>query len=453
METQNNPMATKKIPSLIRTLALPSIVAQIVNILYNIVDRMYVGHMPGDGAIALTALGVCAPLLLLVSAFAMLIGGGGAPLAAMALGRGNPDDAQKNMGIAFATLTLLGLVLTVVGLFFLEPLLWLFGASPETLPYALDYGSTYLFGTIFVMYSIGLNLFISSQGKAKTAMLTVLIGAVTNIILDPIFIYGFHMGVRGAALATVISQALSALFVVRFLSSEKSLLRIRKKDIRIDTKRLGMILALGVSPFIINSTESAIQIAFNNRLLFYGGNMYVGAITILQSLMQLIIIPLGGYTSGVQPLVSFSYGAKRYDRILETLKISLIVLTSASMLYYALIFFFPGVFARIFTTDPTLLRLVKELLPVFMLGTSIFSVQMCAQMLYIGTGQARVSLFIAILRKVILLIPFMFILPLFFGVNGVIYAEPVADILSVCVSGTLLFIGIRNLKAGREVFG
>ena len=275
------------------------------------------------------------------------------------------------MGIAFATLTLLGLVLTVVGLFFLEPLLWLFGASPETLPYALDYGSTYLFGTIFVMYSIGLNLFISSQGKAKTAMLTVLIGAVTNIILDPIFIYGFHMGVRGAALATVISQALSALFVVRFLSSEKSLLRIRKKDIRIDTKRLGMILALGVSPFIINSTESAIQIAFNNRLLFYGGNMYVGAITILQSLMQLIIIPLGGYTSGVQPLVSFSYGAKRYDRILETLKISLIVLTSASMLYYALIFFFPGVFARIFTTDPTLLRLVKELLPL-MLGTSIF---------------------------------------------------------------------------------
>ena len=197
METQSNSMATKKIPSLIRTLALPSIVAQIVNILYNIVDRMYVGQMPGDGAIALTALGVCAPLLLLVSAFAMLIGGGGAPLAAMALGRGNPDDAQKNMGIAFATLTLLGLVLTVVGLFFLEPLLWLFGASPETLPYALDYGSTYLFGTIFVMYSIGLNLFISSQGKAKTAMLTVLIGAVTNIILDPIFIYGFHMGVRG----------------------------------------------------------------------------------------------------------------------------------------------------------------------------------------------------------------------------------------------------------------
>lgn len=448
-----NPMATKKVSSLILTLALPSIIAQIVNILYNIVDRMYVGHMQEDGAIALTALGVCAPLLLLVSAFAVLIGGGGAPLAAMALGRGQPADAQKNLGTGFAVLTVLGLLLTALGLIFLEPLLYVFGASPETLPYAKDYASIYLIGTLFVMYSIGLNPFISSQGKAKTAMLTVLIGAIVNIVLDPIFIYGFAMGVRGAALATVISQALSAGFVLHFLTSKKSMLRIRKPDIRIDTKRLALIVALGISPFIINSTESAIQIAFNNRLLLYGGNLYVGAITILQSLMQLIIIPVGGYTAGVQPLISFSYGAKRYDRILETVKISVIVLTAATMTYYLLIFFFPGLFARIFTTDPALLALTKELLPIFMLGSSIFSLQMCAQMLYIGTGQARVSLFMAILRKVILLIPLTFVLPVFFGANGVIYAEPVADILSVCVSGTLLWIGMKNLKAGKEVFG
>lgn len=380
METKTgNPMATKSIPSLILLLALPSIVAQIVNILYNIVDRMYVGHMPGEGAIALAALGVCAPLLLIVSAFALLIGGGGAPLAAMALGRENPEDAEKNLGTSLVMLLLLGAVLTGVGLWFLEPLLYLFGASEQTLPYAIDYGSMYLVGTIFVMLSIGLNPFISSQGKAKTAMVTVLIGAVTNIVLDPIFIYGLDMGVRGAALATVISQALSAAFVLYFF--------------------------------------------------------------------------LRGYTAGVQPLISFSYGAKRYDRILEALKISLIALTIASMGYYALIFFFPGMFARIFTTDPALLELVKELLPIFMFGTSIFSVQMCAQMLYIGTGQARVSLFMAALRKVILLIPFTFLLPIFFGAKGVIYAEPVADILSVCVSGTLLWIGVRNLKAGNDVFG
>ncbi len=447
-----SPMATKKVSSLIVTLAVPSIVAQIVNILYNIVDRMYVGHMPGDGAIALTALGVCAPLLLIVSAFALLIGGGGAPLAAMALGRGQPEDAGKNLGTGFATLTVLGVVLTVMGLLFLEPLLYVFGASPETLPYAMDYASTYLLGTIFVMYSTGLNPFISSQGKAKTAMITVVIGAVTNIVLDPVFIYALDMGVRGAAIATVLSQALSAVFVVRFLTSDKSILRIRKSELRIDTKRLGLILSIGVSSFIIQSTESAIQIAFNNRLLLYGGNLHIGAITILQSLMQLIIIPISGYTAGVQPLISFSYGAKRYERILEAVKISVIALTAVSMSYYLLIFFFPGLFARIFTTDPALLGLVEELLPIFMLGSSIFSIQMCAQMLYIGTGQARVSLFIAILRKVILLIPFTFVLPIFFGANGVIYAEPLADILSVCVSGTLLWIGVKNLRAGKEVF-
>jgi putative MATE family efflux protein len=440
-------MGTEKIGKLMFRLSLPTIIAQVINVLYNIVDRMYVGHIPEVGADALTGLGVSAPLILIVSAFSMLVGGGGAPLAAIALGKNDKEEAEKILGTGTVILTILSIALTISVLIFKEPLLYLFGASDITYSYANEYTTIYLYGTIFVQFALGLNLFITCQGQTKIAMLTVLIGAITNIVLDPILIYGFGMGVKGAAIATVFSQGLSAAYVVFFLISKKSIIRIRLKYLKLNLNYTIKTISLGISSFTMQVTESAILIVFNNGLLKYGGDMYVGAMTIMQSVMQLLTIPIQGFIQGTQPIVSYNYGAGKYDRLKETMKLSLKITVGATAGYYVLVFFFPHLFARIFTSEHELLNLVTKILPIFMGGMWLFGVQMSSQMFFVGTGQAGKSLFIALLRKVILLIPLAIILPNFFGVIGVFYSEPIADLISASTSGCLLFYSLKKLKA------
>ncbi|MBU5331126.1 MATE family efflux transporter [Anaerocolumna aminovalerica] len=439
-------MGTEKISKLMLRLSLPTIIAQVINVLYNIVDRMYVGHIPEVGANTLTGLGVSAPLILIVSAFSMFVGGGGAPLAAIALGKNDKEEAEKILGTGTVILIILSIALTIGVFIFKEPLLYLFGASDATFPYANEYTTIYLLGTLFVQFALGLNLFITCQGKTKIAMFSVLIGAITNIILDPILIYGFNMGVRGAAIATVFSQALSAAFVVAFLVSNKSIIRIRFKYLKLNAQYAIKTLSLGVSSFTMQVTESAILIVFNNGLLKYGGDIYVGTMTIMQSVMQLLTIPIQGLIQGTQPIVSYNYGAGKYDRLKETMKLSLKITVGATAGYYVLVFFFPHLFARIFTSEADLLNLVAKILPIFMGGMWLFGVQMTSQMFFVGTGQAGKSLFIALLRKVILLIPMAIILPNFFGVMGVFYSEPIADLISASTSGFLLFYSLKKLK-------
>ena len=444
-ELKGSRMGTEKIPKLMMELAIPSIIAQVINILYNIVDRMYIGHIPDVGAVALTGLGISAPLVLIISAFSSFAGGGGAPLAAIALGKNDKNEAEKILGNAFSMLTLMAVVLTIVFTLIKEPLLYLFGASDVTFNYANDYTSIYIMGTIFVQYALGLNLFITSQGKTKNAMFSVLIGAIANIILDPIFIFGFDMGVQGAAIATVISQTLSAIYVLRFLTSEHSIIRIRKKNMGLEIGLIKRIVSLGISPFIMQATESAIVIVFNTGLLKYGGDLYVGSMTIMQSIMQLLTVPVQGFTQGVQPIVSYNYGAGNYKRVRETVRHSMKVTVGLTVSYFLLVLFVPGLFARIFTTNSDLLALVTRVLPIYMGGMWLFGVQMSAQMFFVGVGEAKKSLFIALLRKVIILIPLALILPNYFNVMGIYYSEPIADILSATTSGILLYMTLRKL--------
>lgn len=444
-EVKDTRMGTESIPKLMFSLALPSIIAQFINILYNIVDRMYIGHIPEVGAYALTGLGISAPLLLIISAFSMFVGGGGAPLAAIALGRQDKEEAERILGTGTFLLTIIAIVLTVLIYLFKEPILYLFGASDVTFPYANDYTSIYLLGTIFVQYALGLNLFITSQGQSRIAMFSVLIGAVTNIILDPIFIFLFGMGVKGAAIATVISQALSSFYVLYFLCSERSIIKIKKEYFRFDGPLLRKTIALGISPFIQQATESAIVIVFNNGLLKYGGDLYVGSMTVMQSVMQLLMVPMQGFTQGVQPIISYNFGAEKLKRVRETLRRSLVITFSTTVAFYVVVFFFPQLFARIFTTDPDLTKLIVDLLPLFMGGMWLFGVQMSAQMFLVGTGEAKKSLFLALLRKVIVLIPLALLLPNFFGVMGIYYAEPIADTISASTAGIILWFTARKL--------
>ncbi len=443
-------LGTEPLGKLIFQLALPGIAAQLINVLYNMVDRMYIGHMPEVGATALTGLGVCLPIIVLVSAFSAFAGMGGAPLAAIQLGRGDKGKAEKILGNAVTLLLICSLVLTVFFSIFKEPILYAFGASDETIVYALSYLDIYLVGTIAVQLSLGLNTYISCQGNAKTAMLSVLIGAVLNIALDPLFIFGFDMGVAGAALATIISQTVSAVWIVSFLLSKRSVIRIKKENLKPDGKIAGSICALGVSPFVMQSTEALVTIVLNSGLQSYGGDLYVGSLTILQSVMQLIIVPVNGLTQGVQPVISFNYGAGNFDRVKKTFRIVLLADMTVTVIACLLTQFIPGVFAAIFTTEAPLIALVEEVMPIFFAGIWIFGVQMACQSTFMGMGQAKVSLFLALLRKVILLIPLALILPKFFGVNGIYYAEPVADILAALTTGVVFAATSKKLFKAME---
>lgn len=447
MEQSNEQrLGTLPIPKLMLSLAIPSVIAQIINVLYNIVDRIYIGHMADVGDIALTGVGVTFPIIMLISAFSYFVGSGGAPLASIQLGRQNKEKAEQILGNGTSLLILFSIVLTLFFFFFKTPLLYLFGASNSTIIYANDYLDVYLLGTIFVQLSLGLNLFISSQGQAKTAMLSVLIGAVTNIVLDPIFIFGLHMGVRGAAIATVISQAFSAIWVVSFLTSKRSAIRIRLRYLKPDFEILKHIASLGISPFIMQSTESLINLVLNHSLQLYGGDIYVGSMTIIQSIMQLIVVPIQGFTQGVQPIISYNFGASQLDRVKKTFFYTVITTFLLTTLSCILTTKFPTFFARFFTDKESLIFIVGEVMPIFMSGIFMFGIQMGCQTAFMGLGQAKISLFLALLRKVILLVPLAILLPLIFGtVTSIYYAEPISDILSATMAGILFLVTRKKI--------
>lgn len=438
-------LGSGSIPRLIVSLAIPAIIAQFINVLYNIVDRVYIGHIEEAGDLALTGLGVAFPIVMLVSAFSAFAGAGGAPLSAIAMGKKDHERAERILGNAAVMLIFFSVVLTIVFSIWKEPLLYLFGASENTVAYAMDYLGIYLLGTVFVQAALGLNMFITSQGFAKTAMASVLIGAVLNIILDPVFIFVFELGVKGAAIATVISQACSAAWVVGFLISKKSSLRIQLCNLKPDMRIIGSIAALGVSPFIMQSTESLITIVLNRGLQQYGGDLYVGSLTIMQSVMQLVVVPVQGLTQGVQPIISYNYGARNVERIKKTFKIVLITTLAVTITSCVLTMTIPEVFAAIFTDKEPLISLVGEVMPVFMAGIGVFGIQMACQSAFMGMGQAKISLFLALLRKVILLIPLAIILPHFFGVMGIYWAEPIADIVSALTAGTLFWLNFNKI--------
>ncbi len=443
-------LGVESIPKLMVKLSIPMIVAQLINVLYNIVDRIYIGRIEDVGSLALTGLGVCFPVIMIISAFSAFAGMGGAPLAAIELGKGDKDKAEKILGNAVVLIFTFSIILTTLFFLFKQPILYTFGASDDTFVYANDYLSIYLVGTVFVQISLGLNSYISCQGKATTAMVSILIGAVTNIILDPIFIFGFDMGVKGAALATIISQAISAVWVFSFLVSKRSSLIIKTQNIVPNVKIIARISSLGVSPFIMQVTESAIYIVFNSLLQRYGGDLYVGSMTVLLSVIQLIMVPISGFSTGIQPIISFNYGAGNFDRVKKTIRYTFIVAFTMAFVLSTFAMFNPSFFAKLFTTDAQLIALLEQVIPIFVAGMTIFGIQMTAQSTFIGLGKAGISLFVALLRKVILLIPLAFILSSAFGVMGVYYAEPIADATSATVAGILLLITYKKTLATKN---
>ena len=450
----NNELGNEKISSLLFRMAVPAITAQIINLLYNLVVRMYIGHIEGVGATALTAVGVTMPVIMVISAFAALVSMGGAPRASIMMGKGDKDSAEKIMGNCTTALVFISAVLTAAVLLFGENMLMAFGASENTVGYALDYMNIYACGTIFVQIALGLNAFITAQGFAKISMITVLVGAVLNIVLDPIFIFGLDMGVKGAALATIISQAVSALWVLRFLTGNRTVLKIRKNHLKIDFKVLLPCLALGLSPFIMQSTESILIVSFNTSLLKYGGDLAVGAMTILSSVMQFSMLPLSGLTQGAAPIISYNYGAGNGSRVKDAfillLKISLIY--SAAL--WAIAMIYPQIFAVIFTKDSELIGISVRSMRIYMAASLLFGIQISCQQTFIALGNARTSVFLAVLRKIILLIPLIYILPIFFEnkVDAVFLAEPVADVIAVTVTSLMFFRQFKNVLAELDVY-
>lgn len=424
-----------KVSSLLFKLALPAIIAQLVNVLYNIVDRIFIGRIP-NGEIAMAGVGVAFPIIMIVSAFSALIGMGGAPIAAIKMGAKDNDEAEKIMSNSFSMLIIIGAILTMIFLIFKEPILYAFGASDKTINYAIDYLTLYLIGTVFVQIALGMNPFVNTQGFAKTGMLTVMIGAVINIVLDPIFIFVFNMGVKGAALATVCGQLVSALWVLKFLFGKTSVLKIRKKYLVPKLNVISPVIALGVSPFIMQGTESLVIIIMNNQLSIYGGDLAIGAMTIMSSIMQIVMLPLMGLSQGAQPIISYNYGAKKMDRIKSTFKLLLISCLVYTGVMWALLMIVPKIFVLIFNSNPNLVEITAWSIKIYFAGVIMFGAQIACQQTFLALGQAKTSLILALLRKIILLIPLAFILPNFFeeGLKGVLMAEPVADILAATIT-------------------
>lgn len=442
---QDERLGSEPIGKLIISMAVPSVAAQIINVLYNIVDRVYIGHIAGYGDMALTGVGVTFPILMLISAFSAFAGMGGAPLASIHLGKRDYEGAENILGNSAGLLVIFSVTLTAFFSIFKTQILYAFGASDNIIGYATDYISIYLIGTIFVQVSVGLNVFISGQGRARTAMLSVLIGAVTNIILDPIFIFALHMGVRGAAFATIISQAISAIWIIHFLTSDKSVVKLKLTKMKLKPALVGRIAALGISPFIMQSTESLVSITLNSGLQRYGGDLYVGTMSIMTSVMQLIVIPMQGVSQGVQPIISYNYGAKNARRVKEAYFKMLAICFLGTFILAGIAVMAPGVYAGIFTDNQDLVELTCKVMPVYFLGITIFGIQNACQSTFLALGQAKVSLFIALLRKVILLIPLAIILPRFMGVMGIYRAEPIADVISVTVTIILFTVTFKKI--------
>lgn len=450
MDTRNK-LRTAKIPALFFSLAMPAIIGQIVSLLYNLVDRIYIGHIPVIGKTALAGVGITAPIIIIISSFAQLIGSGGAPIASIRMGEKKHDRAEAILGTALVSLLGISVVLMMLLIAFMDPLLYQFGASADTISYARSYLQIYAFGTPFVMLTLGLNPFITAQGFARTSMLTVTIGAVLNIILDPILMFGLNMGVQGAALATIISQGVSAIWVYRFLRGEQTTLQLKKDRYRILKNELVDMVKLGLSPFVMNTTESFILIAFNTSMLRYGGVMAVSAMTILTSSMQMTVLPLLGLTQGAQPIISYNFGADDLDRVRQTFRILLKACLVFSIGISVSFQLFPSVFVRFFTSDPELIDLSVKGLRIYTAGVWALGIQIACQQTFIALENAKTSLFLAVLRKIILLIPLIYLLPMLIQdkFTAVLLAEPVSDILAAMVTATLFFIGFRALLADR----
>ena len=444
-------LGTAPVGKLLFKLAVPTVLAQLINMLYNIVDRIYIGHMPENGDLALTGVGVAMPIILIVSAFATLVGSGGAPRASIFMGQKDNESAEKTLGTCLALQLLLSAVLTLVLLLWNRELLIWFGASENTVTYAVDYLKIYALGTLFVQLTLGMNAFITAQGFTKASMLTVTVGAVTNIILDPIFIYGFGMGVKGAALATVISQAISAVWVMLFLFSSKSLLRIRLSHIRFAPKFLIPCVGLGLATFIMTSSDSIITGCFNTSLRKYGGDIAVGAMTILSSVMQFAMLPLSGIAQGAQPILSYNYGAKNAERVKKTFRLLLLTCITYSVVLWSAIMLFPGAFVSLFTTKPDLASFAKGVIRIYLGAVFLFGIQIACQMTFVSLGKAASSVSVAIMRKFVLLLPLIYLLPLFIlnKTTAVYMAEPIADVIAVTYTSILFYFQFR--KALRQI--
>lgn len=444
--SQEVDLGKEPVGHLLFILAVPAITSQVVNALYNMVDRMYIGHIPEVGSAALTGVGVCFPIIMIISAFAYLFGMGGAPRASIFMGKKDNDTAEKILGNCTTSLMIIAVLLTVLVLIFQEPLLYLFGASENTIGYAIDYMTIYAIGTIFVQLTLGLNAFISAQGFSKISMLTVVIGAVTNIVLDPIFIFGLNMGVQGAAVATVMSQALSAIWAFWFLSGKNTILKLKRENLKINFHILLPCIALGVAPFAMQATESVLVLCFNSSLLKYGGDLAVGAMTILSSVMQFAMLPLQGLTQGGQPIISYNYGAKQGDRVQKAFKLQTISCFSYSSFIWLLIMIFPSLFVAIFTSDPQLTEITIWALRIYMAGVLLMGIQISCQQTFIAFGNSKKSAFLAVFRKILVLIPLIYILPMFISdqVFAVFLAEPIADTIAVLTTSTMFYFEMKN---------
>lgn len=457
MAKPTNDLGRDRVGTLLVRLALPAIAAQLINALYNIVDRMYIGHIEGVGDLALTGLGVCFPVLMFISALSALVGMGGGSRAAIRMGEGREDLANEILGSCAALLAVISAAVTVVFQLLKEPMLLLFGASGNTIGYAADYLGVYLWGALFVQVSLGLNNFITTQGFSTYSMATVVIGAVTNIVLDPIFIFGFGMGVKGAALATILAQGVSALWVLSFLRGRRTRLRLQARCLRLRWSILAPVVAIGVSPFIMQSTESLVNIALNSSLKHYGGDLYVGAMTIASSIMQVLWMPFQGLAQGAQPIIGYNYGAGSLDRVKRCFSLMLRFSLLLSVAGWAAVELFPGVFVALFNNKPELVALTVRVLRIYMAGFFMMGLQSACQQTFVALGQARVSLFLALLRKVILLIPLIYLLPLLLTGNqafAVYLAEPAADFLAATATGLVFLRRFpRILEARRKQLG
>lgn len=451
MDHKKEFLGTEPVGKLLFKLAIPTVVAQLINMLYNIVDRIYIGHMPEVGSVALTGVGVCLPIIMIVSAFACFFSSGGAPRASIALGKGETDTSEKILGGCLALQIAISIILTVVLLVWNRDLLLVFGASEKTIGYAVNYMNIYAVGTLFVQLTLGLNAFITAQGNTKTGMLTVIIGAVCNIILDPVFIFAFGMGVRGAALATIISQAISCIWCICFLCGRKTVIRLRKKYIRISPQIVLPCVALGVSTFIMQSSESVIFVCFNSSLLKYGGDIAVGAMTICTTVTQFAMLPLQGISQGAQPISSYNYGAKKPERVKKTFKLLLTSCFLYAFVLWGIIMIAPELFARMFSSDDTLVAFAVNTIRIYCGAVCLMGIQIACQMTFVSIGNAVCSVIVAIVRKFVLLLPLIYIMPgiLSNKTFGVYMAEPVADVIAV--SFTVILFTFQFRKAMKKL--
>ena len=449
MQNDKNFLGTAPIGKLLLKLSIPTVIAQLINMLYNVVDRIYIGHIPGEGSLALTGVGVCMPIIMIVTAFAALISSGGAPRASICMGKQDNKSAEQILGNCFSLQIVVSIVLTVVLLIWNKDLLMAFGASKNTLGYATDYMRIYALGTLFVQLTLGMNAFITAQGFTTTSMVSVLIGAICNITLDPVFIFAFHMGVKGAALATVISQAISTIWVVVFLSGKKTQLHLRKKYMGLKPKIFLPCVALGLATFIMQASESVVTVCFNSSLLHYGGDIAVGAMTILTSVMQFAMLPLQGIAQGSQPIASYNYGAKNADRVKKTFRLLVITCLTYSTLLWATVQIIPKVFVSIFTSDAKLVAFTAPMLKIYLGGLFLFGIQIACQITFTSLGKAVNSIIVAVVRKFVLLLPLIYIMPHVVSnpTIGVYMAEPIADIIAVLFTSVLFTFQFKKALA------